>query len=133
MIVTLRPLPRRSASCFIRAVAARPPHCTGVPGCFVSGVSIPIRRTVAAAPVANRTFSVSPSMTDVTRAAALSTFAVVAAGEAAGGVAGGGGGGGGAGVTGAPPAPAPAPAHGHGSDSQATASPSPSSRSGSPG
>ncbi len=27
-------------------VASLPPHSTGVPGRFVSGVSIPIRRTV---------------------------------------------------------------------------------------
>ncbi len=101
----------------MRAVASAPPHCARVPGLTVSGVSMPISRTVVAWPVVSRTFSVSPSMTRTTRA--LAVGAVAAAG--AGATAGGGG------------AAAVAPAQGHGSDWQARPSLSPSRPSGSPG
>ncbi len=61
-------MPLRNASCFIRTVACGPPHSTGVPGLRVSGVSMPMSRTVAGVPAASLTLSVSPSMTRITRA-----------------------------------------------------------------
>src|SRR3954447_15088632 len=118
----------------IAALACLPPHSTGVPGFFVSGVSIPMRRTVRRRPVAVRTLIVSPSTTLVTRADVL--FAAATVGVVVGvgvGVTVGVGLGVGVGAdTTGTAAPLGAAAIGAGLDSHAHPSPSRSRPSGSP-
>ena len=84
--------------------ACGPPHCTGVFGRTVSGVSMPIRRTSHSSPFFRSTLRVSPSTAATTRAETRFAFGAVWP---------------------PPPPPPPDPAEleqGQGNDSQATPS-----------
>src|SRR3954462_15086267 len=101
----------------MNALACLPPHSTATPGRLVSGVSIPISRTVTCWPDARRARTVSPSITRTICAARRPATGRGGSVEAGVGVDVGAGVG--VGITGGgvpPPLGVLVLAHGHGSD-----------------